>query len=93
MIDLVGEYRALMRRTPITAAKQLHRQYGVPWKAIIAAVPAPARVRFADRARALFEPDEVRLAKYAQLDADLLRAVGAGPVPRRADSRRAEGRR
>lgn len=58
MIDVVGEYHALMRRTPIAAAQQLHRQYGMPWKAILATVPAPARVRFADRARALFEPDE-----------------------------------
>ena len=58
MIDLVDEYHALMRRTPIAAAQQLHRQYGMPWKAILATVPAPARVRFADRARAPFEPDE-----------------------------------
>jgi hypothetical protein len=58
MIDLVGEYCAAMRRMPLSAAQELHSIHGIPWGAITLACPVPTRVRFADKARLLFEPDE-----------------------------------
>jgi hypothetical protein len=58
MIDPVGEYCALLRRMPLSAAQELHNRFGVPWRAITLACPVPTRARFTDKARSLFEPDE-----------------------------------
>ena len=57
-VDLLGEYRALMRRTPVERAIELRDKFGVPVPAIAAACPVPAKARFVDREKRLFEPDE-----------------------------------
>jgi hypothetical protein len=54
-IDLVGEYCAAMRRTPLTAVQDLHTRYGIPWRAITATALAPMMVTFADKGR-LYKP-------------------------------------
>ena len=48
-VDLLGEYRALMRRTPVERAIELRDKFGVPVPAIAAACPVPAKARFVDR--------------------------------------------
>jgi hypothetical protein len=57
MIDPRREYLQSMRRMPFAAAERLHK-FGIPWRAITLACPVPVRVRFADKARSLFEPYE-----------------------------------
>jgi hypothetical protein len=58
MIDLVGEYCASLRRMPLSAAQELHSVHGIPWHAITRVCPVPTRIRFTDKARSLYEPDE-----------------------------------
>jgi hypothetical protein len=57
-VDLVGEYCAAMRGMPFAEAVRLHNDFGIPWRSITAACPAPARARFANRERSLYEPAE-----------------------------------
>jgi hypothetical protein len=58
MIDPCREYLDLMRRMPFAEAERLHNDFRIPWRAIKATLPVPTRVRFADKAQSLFEPDE-----------------------------------
>jgi hypothetical protein len=58
VIDLVGEYHAVMRRMPFAEAVRLHDDFGVPWRSITTACPVPAQAVFADRERLLYEPAE-----------------------------------
>jgi hypothetical protein len=58
MIDPRREYLDLLRRMPLAEAERLANDFGVPWDALTATVPVPTRVRFMDKARSRFEPDE-----------------------------------
>jgi hypothetical protein len=57
-VDLLGEYRADLRRMPVAEAVRLHDEFSVPWRAITKACPAPSKARFVGRDKRLFEPDE-----------------------------------
>jgi len=57
MTNLVAEYVATMRSTPLEAAQQLNRQFAIPWTSIAATCPVPTKVSFADSTRRLYHPD------------------------------------
>jgi hypothetical protein len=93
VIDPRREYLALMRRMPLSAAQELHSIYGLPWCSITLTCPVPTRVRFTDKARSLFEPDEDGVtvwiipascangARPEEIEAvDPLCCVGTGPI-------------
>ena len=75
MIDPRREYLDLMRRMPFAEAKRLHNDFGIPWLAIKVTCPVPTRVRFLDKPRSLFEPDEHGMALWVLPVCVAIRAV------------------